>query len=712
MVLLVLTTAAGEGSAQTLEWYLRFGSPVFDDAWSVSADATGVYVAGRVDGALPGQTAGFDQDAYLRKYSHDGTLSWTRQFQLTATQPSIDGAWAVVAADAGIFVSGEAECVSGCSSAGFVTRFDHAGDRGWTHAFTQMHTTTSVAVRGSGIFAAGTRLGVSDTAVLARLDLDGNLVWARDVGGGMRIDRIAVDDQGIYAVGSLGSASVRIFDLNGNETGRIGDGSQRYRAVGVDASGLYLAGGRPPSAGVRLEKYRRSGELVWRREQALVPVDLELNPGGLVVLYDTGETATVAHYLRNGSFIWQGQFGEGLGSRELAVAQGAVFVAGSAFGADEDATDSFLAGLSPGFPARLVGLGTLLGAPAMAVLTSDPNQSAIVDIRDAATGALMNRIPLEPIYHPQDLVLVPDFDGNSFPELGILTVIDTPGGMRSGAMRAWVRDTVTGGTVGRAADFPVLQPVKLLMIPDAEDGVPALGVFGFSQVNRVMGVHVREARSGAPLETVTFGVWDGSQEYAVVLPGASRTGDATLAVAQFGDDVSPVVIREALTGKPTGAYRAPRSHTTLHAVAVQNLNGIPGSELAVLERGNIHGGIRAVIRDGRTGGRIKEIYFIREGQASTLIELDDLNGNGTREIGLLSAGAVTDLLEIKDLDTREAISRVRFWHQGYETRGIDVLPDVNGNGSQEVAQLQEKNGRLSVLVKDAVTGEAIRRVYF
>ena len=43
-------------------------------------DSGNGYVVGRVSGALPGQTALGQDDAYLRKYDSSGNEAWTYQF--------------------------------------------------------------------------------------------------------------------------------------------------------------------------------------------------------------------------------------------------------------------------------------------------------------------------------------------------------------------------------------------------------------------------------------------------------------------------------------------------------------------------------------------------------------------------------------------------------------------------------------------------------
>ena len=64
------------------EWVRQFGTDDYEDGNAVAADETGVYVVGRTDWTLPGQTRpvlGYSH-AFVRKYDPSGTEAWTRQF--------------------------------------------------------------------------------------------------------------------------------------------------------------------------------------------------------------------------------------------------------------------------------------------------------------------------------------------------------------------------------------------------------------------------------------------------------------------------------------------------------------------------------------------------------------------------------------------------------------------------------------------------------
>jgi len=84
------------------QWAHQFGSGLSDIAYAATADGTGVYVAGCTYRALPGQTNLGGQDAYVRKYDASGNEIWTRQFGTN----SDDQAYAVTVDPSGLYVAG------------------------------------------------------------------------------------------------------------------------------------------------------------------------------------------------------------------------------------------------------------------------------------------------------------------------------------------------------------------------------------------------------------------------------------------------------------------------------------------------------------------------------------------------------------------------------------------------------------------------------
>jgi autotransporter-associated beta strand protein len=144
-------------------WTHEFGSSGPDTAFGVAADGSGVYVAGRTGGTLPGQVSAGLDDAFVRKYDADGTELWTRQFGTLG----VDVAFGVAADSSGVYVAGETNAtLSGQASAGgddaFVRKYDAAGNVVWTRQLgtSGSDTAAGVAVDASGIYVAGEASGI------------------------------------------------------------------------------------------------------------------------------------------------------------------------------------------------------------------------------------------------------------------------------------------------------------------------------------------------------------------------------------------------------------------------------------------------------------------------------------------------------------------------------------------------------------------------
>jgi hypothetical protein len=119
-------------AAGVAQWTRLLGATTSTDgAAGVHADASGVYVCGHVNGALPGQTDGGAVDGFVRKYSHAGDELWTRQFGTN----SPEAAFAVAGGAGKVYLTGQCGESFGEPHAGgadlFVAEYDAAGTRGW-----------------------------------------------------------------------------------------------------------------------------------------------------------------------------------------------------------------------------------------------------------------------------------------------------------------------------------------------------------------------------------------------------------------------------------------------------------------------------------------------------------------------------------------------------------------------------------------------------
>jgi hypothetical protein len=177
----------------TLLWVRRFGAAARDTAHAVYADGTAVYVAGNARDGLNGQTALGSDDAFLAKYDPAGNLLWTRQFG----SADLDMATGVTANSTGVYVTGwVGGAMAGQTSAGsfdaFLVKYDAAGNALWAHQFgtADSDAATAVATDGSALYVSGTTSGAlpgqtamhSADAFVVKYDNSGELLGTRQFG--------------------------------------------------------------------------------------------------------------------------------------------------------------------------------------------------------------------------------------------------------------------------------------------------------------------------------------------------------------------------------------------------------------------------------------------------------------------------------------------------------------------------------------------------
>ncbi len=288
-------------------WTREFGTPGNDQSGGVAVDGAGnVYVAGRVGGALPGQTfQGGNIDAFLRKYDAAGNELWTREFGTAADEsggPAVDGA-------GNVYVVGTTSgTLPGQTSASgedaFVRKYDAAGNELWTRQF-----------GAPGSFTVG---------LIRAADFAGNVYVAGYTGGAL---------PGQTFAGGFTDAFVRKYDAAGNElwTREFGTaGGESAGGVAVDGAGNVYVGGNTngtlpgqTSAGgfdTFLRKYDAAGNELWTREFGTPDEDV----GGLLALdaagnaYVEGRVGAIASGTTNvfvrkydpaGNVVWISQFG-------------------------------------------------------------------------------------------------------------------------------------------------------------------------------------------------------------------------------------------------------------------------------------------------------------------------------------------------------------------------------------------------------------------
>ncbi|HEX2593444.1 MAG TPA: hypothetical protein VHL34_18220 [Rhizomicrobium sp.] len=204
-------------SAGNKLWTRLAGSEASAQGYSLTLDPTGgVVIAGTTTGTLSQTATGGNGDAFVAKYTTDGTQSWLHQ----VSPLSKDGAFAVSVDSAGnVYVGGQ---VTGTLAAGqtnngssdaTITKLDKNGKTVYRQQFgtsgadqvSQVATTSD-----GGLVVASVQNGHAIVSKYANGDATGAPVWTQDLGDlkGGSLGGIAVDNDKVYVSGATTNASL------------------------------------------------------------------------------------------------------------------------------------------------------------------------------------------------------------------------------------------------------------------------------------------------------------------------------------------------------------------------------------------------------------------------------------------------------------------------------------------------------------------------
>ncbi len=213
----LLALGCGKPSSESpLLWVRQFGSVGdFDDVATAVSQTGDIYLCGYTSGLFTGQTDQGIQDAFISCFDSNGKERWIRQF---SSKP--DTYAKAIAADAqGIYIGGYTTgAFAGQSNAGlidaFVARLDLQGNIVWVRQFGGVGDdyAYAISINTGGIYVAGVTydslpgqplIGGSD-AFICKYSFDGDNLWIRQLGSKENdyCYGVYADDSGVYAVGT------------------------------------------------------------------------------------------------------------------------------------------------------------------------------------------------------------------------------------------------------------------------------------------------------------------------------------------------------------------------------------------------------------------------------------------------------------------------------------------------------------------------------
>ena len=183
-----LTKYSADG---TKAWTKMLGSSSYEQALALTTGLDGsIYVSGFTDGALDGQTKSGGYDAFLTKYSPDGTKAWT---QLLGTSANDYGYALTTGLDGSIYIGGNGGTPDGQGYDGFLTKYNADGTKAWTQLLGSSETAgvsgLTTGLDGAIYVSGGTRGPIDGQnfsgyldAFVTKYSADGTKAWTQLLG--------------------------------------------------------------------------------------------------------------------------------------------------------------------------------------------------------------------------------------------------------------------------------------------------------------------------------------------------------------------------------------------------------------------------------------------------------------------------------------------------------------------------------------------------
>ncbi|WP_295578514.1 SBBP repeat-containing protein [uncultured Lamprocystis sp.] len=364
-------------------------------------------------------------------------------------------------------------------------------------------------------------------------------------------------------------------------------------------------------------------------------------------------------------------------------------------------------------PLRVLSLGDVSGdgIPDIAVVLKEgPAGDLSVRIMDAVGGASIRTFRCDPGYVLIDLAVVPDQNGNGAPELALL-------GRKAATsdMQVEVHDTLSGDRLHAIVfDLGDRTPKRLAVLADPDGGTAQLAVLAATSNPGYAAVQIRDARTGAWVGDVQFDPDYDYRGFAVVADvngnGAPELAMLGIKKTFFETGKNKVELRDSRSGLLVRDLWSQTGANPLDLVEVPDAAGVGPSDVAVLEQR----GTNVVVKttDTGTAAEVGFVYYNPNFMHHQLTALPDLDGNGVAEVALLGRNAEGQTkTELRDVVTGTLVRNL--WFEGLAPADLAVLPDLNGNGSPEVAVLgTTPTGRVRVLIQDVGTKALVSRLTF
>jgi len=308
-------------SAGNEVWTRQFGTSGDDVAGTVFADSSGVYVAGEENGIFPY----YSSNGFISKFSDDGRVLWTQQFGNAADGATF--AAGITADGTGVYVVGRTiSGVAGQTKIAFygdayIIKYSFDGTQLWASEFGDMpgNGSTGVSFDSTGVYVSGFTLGTlpgqSSNVNLAngfvrKYDVNGNEKWTRqfNLADYTYANSVSSGGPAVYVAGYTGSggAFVSSYTPEGDLfwADQFGDSGDSAKSVFAGSTGVFVAGdtygnfGNQQNFGmidVFLQKFDFQGDAEWIVHMGTPDFDFasSVAVGGTGGIYLAGSTLGV-----------------------------------------------------------------------------------------------------------------------------------------------------------------------------------------------------------------------------------------------------------------------------------------------------------------------------------------------------------------------------------------------------------------------------------
>lgn len=248
------------------------------------------------------------------------------------------------------------------------------------------------------------------------------------------------------------------------------------------------------------------------------------------------------------------------------------------------------------------------------------------------------------------------------------------------------------------------------------DGPPVLATLAVRKSDGLQGIELRNTDTGAR-QGIVYPLGFGWTPHDFVMVDVNGSDAVAVLNTRDSDGLTIVQVRSTVGGALVrNLFHLGLGWSPAEVKRLPDLNGNGVDEVAVRMTRDLDRLEIIQIRDSMTGDLLSNVYPIGAGAGGWRTErFEVMNSGGTVYLGVLSTrlsdGQV--LLQLKNALTAQILRNTFFIAAPWRFQeGFRVIPDFNGNGSDEAAVLMRNNdtgGRL-VQVRDSGTSAVIRNL--